>query len=97
MTLPIWGTCSAGGGDGGLNSGRDLAGIGLLGQIGKQHRELEFFAVGEILAPARFELRDGITPLLGEFFDDRRDLDVIKRDSLVDLALLDGSKQQAQR
>ena len=93
----VLGTCGARGGNGRFNGCSDLTGIGLLGQIGEQHRELELFAVGKILASARFELSNGITPLLGKFFNDCGDLGIVERDALIDLTLLDGSKQQPHR
>src|SRR5436309_11688882 len=67
----------------------------LLRQVAREKIQLEGFAVDEVFAVGRLELRNGVAALLDHLLDDRYDLGVGKVLPLVHFALLDRGEQQA--
>jgi len=91
----VGGTGRADLGDERSDFGGDLVGAEARRQIAFEHLQLGLFLVDQILAAAGRELLDRVLALLDELVDDRDHCAVVEDDALVDLALLDRSKQAA--
>ena len=79
------------------NLGGDLRDAETLRQIALEHPEFGRFLGDEVGPAAGLELRDRVLALLDQPIDDRDHRGIVEHDALVDLALLDGGEQAADR
>ena len=75
-------------------SRRDLGVAQRLRQVGREHLELEFLGIGEVVARRFFILGDGLAALLDHLLDHRHHVGVGQFLALVHLALLDGRQDK---
>src|SRR6267378_597991 len=85
----------AGGPDGIADQGVDLGIAQLGGQVALQQGDLRCFLVDQVLPMAGLELNQRLLALFDHFLENAQHLGVVEGNSLVDFALLDGSRDHA--